>query len=541
MKKPLKRTVRILAGAVAAFVLLSGSLPAHAASEPIAVSAQVSYKEEQVPFRFILEAQGAVVSWNNDTKTAKAILKDLSLEIKPGTKEAVVNGKARTSSSEINSAHGRITVPLALINEAFSLNLSYDSCISILSGSFTQSLAAGRIDDCLFLQSAYLKNRTSPQIMAQLSASFNSFGALSESGKTVSGNLVHQNVTTHYSSPLMGDLDFILRFNDVAQVDDLILKQTYSVPNQAPEYDDSSKYIQKEVVIGQGEWSLPGTLTLPAGEGPFPAVVLVHGSGPNDRDETLGPLKPFRDLSVGLASKGIAVLAYEKRSYEHNLKIAALADITTWEETTEDAILAGELLKTLKEIDSSQIYVAGHSQGATLVPRILETTKESLFKGGIVLSGITRSIADVMLAQYEYLYSLGMATKAQVDFYRGQLEMVKAAGFNPDNPPAGFMLGTPYWWQDMHSVNPASTAKKLTSPLLILQGERDYQVTAKEDYQGWLDALEGRDNVAFKLYPKLNHMFTEGEGAMSTPQEYYLPANVPSYVIEDIASWIINP
>src|SRR3954453_12404309 len=80
-----------------------------------------------------------------------------------------------------------------------------------------------------------------------------------------------------------------------------------AVPYAPPPYATPSAYSETDATVGSGEWALPGTLTLPAGPGPFPAVVLVHGSGANDRDETLGANKPFADLAAGLASRGIAV------------------------------------------------------------------------------------------------------------------------------------------------------------------------------------------------------------------------------------------
>src|SRR6185369_4322477 len=94
---------------------------------------------------------------------------------------------------------------------------------------------------------------------------------------------------------------------------------------QPPAYVVPSMFREQELTVGAGtEWALPATLTLPTGTGPFPAVVLVHGSGPNDRDETIGPNKPFQDLAQGLASQGIAVLRYEKRTKQHPVAMGLL-------------------------------------------------------------------------------------------------------------------------------------------------------------------------------------------------------------------------
>src|SRR4051794_23786107 len=102
-----------------------------------------------------------------------------------------------------------------------------------------------------------------------------------------------------------------------------------------PPYAKPDSYREGEVTVGSGEWALPGTLTVPVGAGPFPAVVLVHGSGPNDRDETVEANKPFRDLALGLASRGIAVLRYEKRTRKYSGKIATVAGFPAQQETVE--------------------------------------------------------------------------------------------------------------------------------------------------------------------------------------------------------------
>jgi len=305
-----------------------------------------------------------------------------------------------------------------------------------------------------------------------------------------------------------------------------------------PTYVKPDSFQEKEVVVGSGEWALPGTLSLPAGNGPFPAVVLVHGSGPNDRDETLSVNKPFRDLAGALASKGIAVLRYEKRTREYPAKLAAIHSFTVKDETIDDALAAVSLLKTTERIDPKRVFVLGHSLGGMLVPRI--GTLDPTIAGLISLAGATRHLEDVIPDQYNYLLSLdGSISKedqAQLDKYKQMSAEVKALKPSDSGSPKMIFGAPASYWLDLSDYDPPQLAKTLKQPLLILQGERDYQVTMS-DFNNWKTALTGKSNVTFKTYPELNHLFLSGTGK-STPAEYDQVGHVDVRVIEDIAAWI---
>ncbi len=158
-----------------------------------------------------------------------------------------------------------------------------------------------------------------------------------------------------------------------------------AVSYSPPPYATASAFAEMEKTIGSGEWTLPATLSLPAGARSAAAVVLVHGSGPGDRDSTIGSNKPFKDLAAGLASRGIAVLRYDKRTRVHPAKMAGRADFTVQREVIEDVLEAVKALRTEPGIDPARIFVLGHSLGGMLAPRIW--LADPAIAGVIVLAG----------------------------------------------------------------------------------------------------------------------------------------------------------
>jgi hypothetical protein len=281
-------------------------------------------------------------------------------------------------------------------------------------------------------------------------------------------------------------------------------------------------------------------LTLPKGDGPFAAAVLVHGSGPHDRDESIGPNKPFRDLAWGLASQGVAVLRYEKRTKEHAAKMAAIKDrLTVKEETVDDAVTAAALLRSRREIDKKRIFIIGHSLGALLAPQI--GVRDPDLAGLILLAGNTRPLEDVLLDQVSYILSLdggpGETHKEELEKVKKQVARVKDQKLSADTPASEMPLGAPAaYWLSLRDYRPADIALRVRRPFLILQGERDYQVTM-DDFAGWKKALGARPNVTLKSYAGLNHLFMDGEGK-ARPAEYDKAGHFAREVVDDIAGWI---
>ena len=301
-------------------------------------------------------------------------------------------------------------------------------------------------------------------------------------------------------------LDIKVVFDQSKRIAGLFFAPVTNVDYTPPAYVKTDSFRERDLTFGASEWALPATLTIPTGPGPFPAVVLVHGSGPNDRDETVGASKPFRDLAWGLASNGVAVLRYEKRTRQHAAKLASIRAFTVKDEVLDDAIAAAEMLRKTEGIDANRIFVLGHSLGGMLIPRIGRLDPN--IAGLISLAGATRPLEDVIPDQLTYIFSLdgNISPEEQKQIDQAKEQGAKVKTLKPDDanstPP---LFNAPVsYWLDLRGYNPPEAAKDLKQPLLILQGERDYQVTM-EDFKRWSAALATKSNVTLKSYPSLNH------------------------------------
>lgn len=296
-----------------------------------------------------------------------------------------------------------------------------------------------------------------------------------------------------------------------------------------------------EVTFGSEEYPISGSLTMPEGDGPFPVVILVHGSGPSDRNEQIGPNLPFMDLAEQLSAQGVAVLRYDKRTYLYKNEIAALTDITVQDETIDDVVYALEFLQTQENISTEQIYIAGHSLGGYLIPRIAAQTPEAA--GYILMAASARPMEDLILEQTEYILSLekDLDAASKEKLMKQTTDIVNnIKALTPDTELTAEQLsGVPAsYWLDLQQYDPIAEVQNITKPILVLQGGRDYQVTTT-DYDLWQSAFGEYSDVHFRFYDNLNHLFMSGTGK-STPDEYQQKGTVDTVVGNDIASFVLD-
>jgi alpha-beta hydrolase superfamily lysophospholipase len=296
---------------------------------------------------------------------------------------------------------------------------------------------------------------------------------------------------------------------------------------ERPAYSDPGTFTALEVTVGDDEWKLPGTLLMPKGAGPFSAVVLVQGSGGQDRDESVRAIKVFRDLAEGLATKGIAVLRYDSRKFVFRARCEADPEFTLTKESVEDAVRAAAVLRRQPGVEPARIFVLGHSLGGYATPRIIAADPK--LAGAIVMGGNSRPFGEVIRDQKEWEIGLKPeptpADRARLDELR-------------KNPEAALATWGAKYVADLRRYDPAAMARTSTIPMLVLQGERDFEITMR-DFEGWKAGLAGRKGATLRSYPRLNHLFIAGEGK-GTLAEYERPGHVEAEVVGDIAAWILR-
>ncbi|UHA76084.1 alpha/beta fold hydrolase [Paenibacillus sp. 481] len=520
-----------------------------------------------VPLRQAAATIGAQVQWDNSKQTATVTYGERVWTIVLNKTESSVNGEqlVLAKPAQLSKKHnGELTVPWNAIQQALGVSGqwvdgAYIAGTNDWSARATQFLGqwikAGKQPQGAELAKLHeymtpeLKQVVTAQTLTGEGMSFQYFGTPEKIVSVkVSNNGVHHTVSAVYLTDKKMPLYFDVKLSSNGLVNDYIGLPMTSQGYKAPAYDDASAYKEESIVVGEGQFKLPGTLTLPTTkvEGGYPVVVLVHGSGMHDQDSTIGANKPFRDLAVGLAKQGVASIRYNKRNLEYPHQIAGIPKLTVKQESIDDALLAVAGAQQDKRLNSKRVFVLGHSQGGMIMPRIIEQDKDKAIAGAILAAAPSGALEDIALRQFEDHLARSKSEGRPAEVIARQEMMVASAKkliailddkqYSADNYPADFPLPPASWWFDIANNDGPERAKNQQVPLFIFNGENDFQVDLKQ-YEGWKKGLASRKDVTFKQYPKLNHVFASYDKP-STTDEYMLPGNVPLQLSEDIGAWI---
>lgn len=342
---------------------------------------------------------------------------------------------------------------------------------------------------------------------------------------------------------------------------------------EEPVVEEQVPYKQEEVVFHNDTIKLAGTLTLPQTKGPHPAVVMITGSGPQNRDEELFGFKPFKMIADHFTRNGIAVLRYDDRGVGGST--GKIMESTT-EDFAKDVLAAVKFLKTHSDINSKQIGLCGHSEGGIVAPLAASMSKDVAFI--IMVSGTGISGSKIIIAQTEAIMRADSASeddikesirisilmhdavctdqgwdkakseirKSVMSQYKKMSDEQKKAITNVDEYVSTLVdlqvksLTTP-WYKFFLKHEPAPVLEKVTCPVLVLFGELDLQVPAEMNIRPIEAALKKGKNkdYAIKIFPKANHLFQLAN--TGSPKEYAMLKKefVPGF-LELMTEWILK-
>lgn len=342
----------------------------------------------------------------------------------------------------------------------------------------------------------------------------------------------------------------------------------YSVPLRPQEPKGVIPYDEEEVKYSNltANVTLAGTLTFPRSRKPSPAVLLIAGSGPNDRNETVFGHMPFLVLADHLTKQGFAVLRVDKRGIGHS---TGNYDVATSEDFAADALAGVEYLKTRKEVDATQIGLIGHSEGALIAPMVAVKSNDVAF---IVLMAAPCVTGEAIVYAQEVLISRAMGVTEeqlshQLDFQQQVLSVIKnepdldktekllreiiakqLANLPKDQQQASadaidtqMKRCNSRWFRYYLTYDPTISLKHLKIPVLVINGELDSQVSPKQNLPIIAKTLEEAGNRNYKIieFPKLNHLFQTCESG-SILEYGKIEETIAPVVLDTLSGWILE-
>ena len=331
----------------------------------------------------------------------------------------------------------------------------------------------------------------------------------------------------YYSEFEKTKLDIQVTFNDANKIIGF-----FFVPHKTFDKADDKTALR----IKSDDIELKGTLLEPTENNQKKLVILVHGSGASDRDETVLENKPFKDIAEYLLKNGISSYRYDKRT---NSNPETFNDESTVEqETINDAVNVSNYFKNNEKFKGYQIVILGHSQGAYLMPVIAGKANASKY---VFMAGNARPLQNLLVGQYEYLHTINPSgvSEKDVEDIRKKVDFLNSNKFNLNTPKSELPLGqSAAYWKYLVDYKPLEAVKSVKAPMFFAQGGMDYQVGAK-DYVLWKKQLANNKLAEFKFYQPLNHLFMKTSGTPS-PKDYEIKGNVDEGFLRDLVQFILK-
>lgn len=279
-------------------------------------------------------------------------------------------------------------------------------------------------------------------------------------------------------------------------------------------------------------WQLQGTLTIPVGQGPFPVAILIHGSGPADRNQTIVPtqadscafpglagdtIQIFKELAHELAQVGVASLRYDKLSLTYGAQIDPF-EISPYD-FVNDASAAIDFVKTHPQVDSNCVMLMGHSQGANFLPILAQ--RHTGISALVSMAGVAQPIDTILIRQIFYVYDSCQGNPSQAISVANSNRNAFNAVRNGTWPSGTLLVGSGVrFWADWINMTDSAIInyQAVTTPTLFIQGDLDIQVPA-DNAQMYENSLT-RDSVEVVILPGLSHNFTFGSNPVLSPLMY---------------------
>ena len=454
-------------------------------------------------------------------------------------------GSAQTNNhleNLIGNWEGKLTISGMTLRVIFKISMDAGGKIIVTMDSPDQSIKGIPVED------VQLKNQQLHLGIKSVGGYFE--GIANKDLSTIAGHL-HQDGQS-----------FPIALNRVKQEDRIKRPQEPQKPY--PYHEEEVAYMNKDAGI-----TLAGTLTLPATEGFFPAVILISGSGTQDRDETILNHKPFLVLSDYLTRLGIAVLRVDDRGIGGS---TGGSREDTSEDFAGDVISGIEYLKNRREINPQQIGLIGHSEGGIIAPMVAAENHDIAFV--IMLGGTGLSGEEVIYLQAAMLARVYGASDELVNLERNNQEKLfdilkeetnnsiaeekmrnvmtemlgemseddkLTLGLTENNMESQLQIMLSPWYRNFLFYDPRIALKKVICPVLAIVGEKDLQVAPKENLQAIEEALRSGNNEDYKVIemPNLNHLLQAAE--TGSPAEYgKIEETISPKVLELVGQWILE-